>query len=47
MDDWQTGKITHIQQAFPNLSAADREFILTGITDEEWNQMFPPEPNDE
>jgi len=26
-----------IQNAMPNLSASDREFIMTGITDEEWN----------
>ena len=25
-----------VQEAFPNLSAAEREFILTGITAEEW-----------
>jgi hypothetical protein len=29
-----------IQDAFPNLSAADREFIKTGITDEEWEELF-------
>ena len=28
---------TLLQDAFPNLSAADREFILTGVTAEEWN----------
>ena len=26
-----------IQNAMPNLSASDREFIMTGMTDEEWN----------
>jgi len=29
-----------IQNIFPNLSNSDREFIKTGITDEEWNTMF-------
>jgi hypothetical protein len=29
-----------IQIAFPNLSDADREFILTGVTGEEWIEMF-------
>ena len=29
-----------IQKIFPNLSNGDREFIKTGITDEEWNEMF-------
>ena len=32
-----------IQDAFPNLVASEREFILSGINDEEWNNMFPPE----
>ena len=29
-----------IQDAFPNISADDREFILTGITPEEWDAHF-------
>ena len=29
-----------IQDAFPNLSADDREFIKTGITAESWDEMF-------
>lgn len=28
-----------VQVAFPQLSASDREFILTGMTDDEFNQM--------
>ncbi len=28
-----------IQNAFPNLSADDREFIMTGITAEAWEAM--------
>ena len=28
-----------IQNAFPNLSASDREFIKTGITAESWEAM--------
>ncbi len=28
-----------IQDAFPNLSADDREFIKTGITAESWEEM--------
>lgn len=31
-----------IQHAFPRLSAIQREFIMTGITAEEWNRIFPP-----
>lgn len=29
-----------IQNAFPNLSAGAREFILSGITPEKWDEMF-------
>lgn len=32
-----------IQECFPTLSADQREFILTGITPEEWAKAFPPE----
>jgi len=29
-----------LQDAFPNLSAGEREFFKTGITDEEWNKYI-------
>lgn len=29
-----------IQEAFPTLSPAHREFIMTGCTDEAWQKMF-------
>lgn len=29
-----------IQNIVPHLSPSDREFIMTGITDEEWDNMF-------
>ena len=35
---WQTG--TPIQIAMPHLSADDREFIMTGITPEEWDKYL-------
>ena len=35
---WEMGKL--IQDAMPQLSADDREFIKTGITGEEWDQVF-------
>ena len=31
---------TPLQDCFPNLSADDREFIKTGITAEEWENLF-------
>lgn len=38
IDKWERGEL--IQNAFPNLSASQREFIKTGITDEEWDSIF-------
>lgn len=38
-----------IQEILPNLSASDREFVLTGYTKEDWDWLFPPghdEPNE-
>lgn len=35
---WEEGEL--IQNAMPHLSADDREFIKTGITGEEWDQLF-------
>ena len=29
-----------IQKAFPNLTPAEREFIMTGITEDEWKDIF-------
>ena len=29
-----------IQKIVPHLSPADREFLITGITDEEWKELF-------
>jgi len=33
----------YVQTIFPHLSKAEREFILTGVTDEEWDTAFPKE----
>ena len=38
LDAWASG--TLIQDAMPNLSADEREFIMTGITAQEWEDMF-------
>ena len=38
MADWENGAL--IQKAMPNLSADDREFVMMGITDDEWDNMF-------
>lgn len=31
-----------IQDAFPMLTRSQKEFIMTGITDEEWNLYMAP-----
>jgi hypothetical protein len=41
---WEEGEL--IQNAMPQLSADDREFIKTGITSEEWDQLFGGEDED-
>ena len=38
---WQGGML--IQAAMPNLSIADREFLMTGVTPEEWINTFGSE----
>ena len=35
-DRWRSGVL--IQRAMPHLSDVDREFIMTGITEEEWGE---------
>jgi hypothetical protein len=41
MENWVKGM--HIQHAFSNLSADEREFIKTGISAEEWLETFGEE----
>ena len=36
-----------IQDAFPTLNSDDREFILSGITPEEWDECVGPEREDD
>jgi hypothetical protein len=36
-----------VQDAFPELSPEEREFILTGITPAEWDAHLPPDLADE
>jgi hypothetical protein len=40
-DRWRSGML--IQRAMPHLSDVDREFIMTGITEEEWNAEMKEE----
>lgn len=46
IDEWKrSGKC--IQDALPNLTKEDREFLLTGATPEEWNALFGPEEKED
>lgn len=40
LKDFQDDKLGLIQNAFPHLSADEREFILTGIHPTEWEKLF-------
>jgi len=43
MNDWNACATMLIQNAFPNLTDDQREFILTGSTKEEWDNAFGEE----
>jgi hypothetical protein len=45
IEAWEGGEL--IQDAMPNLSAGDREFIKTGITDDEWQSVFGADDSEE
>ena len=38
IDAWERGELIH--KAMPEVPAELREFILSGITPEEWNDLF-------
>ena len=42
---WINGE--SIQNCFPHLSADDREILLSGISPNHWNELFPQEHEDE
>ena len=37
-DQWMSGKL--IQEALPNLSTDEREFLISGVTSEEWQEYL-------
>ena len=41
LDEWENGAL--IQNAFPHLSADDREFLMTGMTPGEWDALTKEE----
>lgn len=38
LDKWKGGMLA--QEAFPNLTADQREFIMTGVTPEDWEETM-------
>jgi hypothetical protein len=46
LDRWQLRREL-IQNVFPELSAAEREFLMSGVTTAEWDAMFPPDDDEE
>ena len=45
LSDWASG--TLIQEAMPQLSADEREFVMTGVTTDEWDDEFGDEEDDQ
>ena len=43
---WASGFGPLIQDAFPNLTAGEREFLMTGVTPAEWANLFGTEQED-
>ena len=41
LKDWENGGL--IQDVMPNLTASQREFLMTGCTPEEWDKNFSEE----
>ncbi len=38
-NDWRSG--TLIQNAMPNLTSDEREFVISGITPGQWDELCP------
>lgn len=44
LNRWENGEL--IQNVMPHLSAAEREFLISGVTDEEWQAIIIKENED-
>jgi len=44
---WKSGKITHIQDALPDIPADQRELFISGTCAVCWNEMFGDEDEEE
>lgn len=38
--EWSLNPRALVQDVFPHLTASEREFLMTGCTDEDWDAMF-------
>ena len=45
LQEWQNGSL--IQKAMPELTADEREFIMTGVTPDEWDNEFRVDDEDQ
>ena len=45
LNRWKNGEL--IQKVFPHLSTDEREFLMTGIIGEEWNELTEELARDE
>ena len=43
LDEYYSGSGRLVQTIFPNLNVDEREFIMTGYTPEDWDNIFPKE----
>jgi hypothetical protein len=43
IDAWQNGGL--IQNVFPYLTSSERQFLMSGVTDAEWEKAFGDEDN--
>ena len=43
LNRWQSGQCGLVQNEFPDLTADQREFLMTGCTPEEWDELFGEE----
>tara|TARA_B100000700_G_C14734213_1_gene709850 strand:- start:55 stop:258 length:204 start_codon:yes stop_codon:yes gene_type:complete len=41
LDAWQNGSL--IQAVMPDLTPDQREFLMTGLLPDDWDQIFPEE----
>lgn len=41
------GQRRYVHEIFPECNASQREFLMTGYTDADWDAMFPEEEEDE